>query len=1157
MTSNVRRDRRNFIKLGAASATAAAAAALLRDLAFLQTTPAVENPLQFYPSRDWEKVYRELYRTDETFTFLCAPNDTHNCLLTASVKSGVMTRIEPSYQYGNATDLYGNRASHRWDPRACSKGLGLVRRFYGDRRIKGAFVRKGYLDWANAGFPRDAATGRPPQPYFQRGKDEWVKLPWDEAFALVAKATVDIATTYTGADGIARLQAQGYDEAMVARQGGIGTQVLKYRGGMPFLGATRIMGFYRFANMLALLDARLRGVGPEAAVGGRVWDSYTWHTDLPPGHPLVTGHQTVEFELFTAENADLITLWGMNWICTKMPDSHWLTEARLRGAKVIVISADYQATANKADEVLILRPGTDAALALGAARVIVDEGLYDARYVKESTDLPLLVRMDTLKLLRASDFIPNYRPAPLSNYVRVMGPGQSALPVPDQAGQQIPQALREEWGDYAVWDTRTGQSRAVTRDQVGHFFAALGVDPALEGTFRVTTVDGQTVEVQPVFDLVRRYLEGFDPQTVSEITWVPADGIRSLARQIAAHPSKTLLTSGIGPNHFFNADLKDRALFLLAVLTSNVGHLGGTLGAYAGNYRTSVFNGLPQYIQEDPFHPALEPGQPVPLHSYTKAESAHYYNYGDRPLRVGNRNFTGDTHMPTPTKLMWFANSNSLLGNAKGFYDVMANTLPKIETVVVNDWWWTMSCEYADVVFGVDSWAEFKHPDMAGSCTNPFVSIFPRTPLPRLFDTVSDLDTTAGVARALAHATGDARFDDYWKFVHEGRTDVYLQRVVDHSTTLRGYVFQEMEQKAQRGQPTLVLFRTYPRVGGWEQTQESQPWYTRSGRLEFYRDETEFIEYGENLPVYREPVDATFYEPNVIVGGPHPALRPTPPEQYGLRSDDLSTDVRQVRNVQKSWADLKQTQHPRRRDGLTHLFITPKYRHGAHTTPTDVDTTAMLFGPFGDVYRHDKRQPWVNEAYVDINPRDAKALGIDDGDYVWLDADPEDRPYRGWKATDPDYKVARLMCRARYYNGVPPGVLRMWYNMYQASHGSVQAHESRPDGLAKNPRTGYQASFRYGGHQAATRAWLRPTMLTDSIVRKENFGQLVGKGFASDIYCANGAPKESVVKITRAEAGGLGGQGRWRPAALGLRPTYENEWMQHYLAGDFIKVVNT
>jgi len=1145
--------RRQFLKVGAATLAGITAELLLHDLAFLDPIPEIPNPLAFYPSRDWEKVYRDLYKFDSTFSFLCAPNDTHNCLLLARVKNGVVTRIEPSYRYGEATDLYGNTASHRWDPRACQKGVGLVRRFYGDRRVKGAMVRKGYLDWVTAGRPRNPDTGLPLPQYFNRGKDEWVKLPWDQAYELVGSSVVDIATTYNGSKGQDLLTKQGYDPAMIEKQAGHGTQVLKFRAGMPFLGATRIMSLYRFSNMLALLDAQLNNYGPDSAAGARVWDSYTWHTDLPPGHPMVTGQQTVEFELFTAENAKLITLWGMNWIATKMPDGHWLSEARLHGSKIIVISTDYQATANKADEVIIIRPGTDAALAMGAAKVIIDEKLYDDDFVKSFTDLPLLVRMDNLKLLNARDITPDYKPAELSNYVRVMKSNETASPNIAQGWQEIPEALRNQWGDFVVWDTAQNRPRVVTRDQVGDFFKRTGINPAMEGSFSVTTVDGKSVQVRPQFGLLREYLENFDPKTVSEITWAPEEAVRSLARQIAANKSSTLLTTGIGPNHFFNADLKDRAIFLLASLTRNIGYLGGTVGAYAGNYRTAMFNGLTQYVQEDPFNVTLDPAQPAKTRSFAKGESAHYYNYGDRPLRAGNKLLTGSTHMPTPTKLMWFANSNSLLGNAKGAYDVIHNTLPKIETVVVQEWWWTMSCEYADVVFGVDSWGEFKHPDMAGSVTNPFLSIFPRTPLPRIFDTVSDIEAPAGVAKALARLTGDKRYEDYWRFVYDGKVDAYLQRIINASNTLKGYDFADLETKAKEGLPRLVMSRTYPKVVGWEQTQESKPWYTRSGRLEFYRDEDEFIEYGENLLVYREPVDATFYEPNVIVAKAHPALRPAGPEFYGLKRDDLSTDVRQVRNVMMTWADLKNTKHPRRKDGLTHLFITPKYRHGAHTTPVDSDTTAVWFGPFTDVYRQEKRQPWVSEGYVDINPLDAKERRIEEGDYVWIDADPEDRPYRGWKADDPDYKVSRLMCRARYYNGIPRGVLRMWYNMYQASHGTVEAHESRKDGLAKNPRSNYQAMFRYGGHQSATRAWLRPTLLTDSMVRKNNWGQVIGSGFESDVYCANGAPKESFVSITWAEPGGLGGVGLWRPAQRGYRPTYENDAMKRYLKGEFIE----
>jgi len=212
---------------------------------------------------------------------------------------------------------------------------------------------------------------------------------------------------------------------------------------------------------------------------------------------------------------------------------------------------------------------------------------------------------------------------------------------------------------------------------------------------------------------------------------------------------------------------------------------------------------------------------------------------------------------------------------------------------------------------------------------------------------------------------------------------------------------------------------------------------------------------------------------------------------------------------------------------------------------------AVLFGPFGDAYRRDKRMPFVSEGYVDIHPEDARALGVEDGDYVWIDSDPEDRPFRGWQGNARDYKFSRLLCRARYYPGTPRGVTRMWFNMYGATPGSVQGQEERADGLARNPRTNYQAMFRSGSHQSATRGWLKPTWMTDSLVRKEIFGQVIGKGFLPDVHCPTGAPRESFVKITKAEPGGLDAKGLWRPAALGLRPGYENEAMQRYLKGGF------
>ena len=74
-----------------------------------------------------------------------------------------------------------------------------------------------------------------------------------------------------------------------------------------------------------------------------------------------------------------------------------------------------------------------------------------------------------------------------------------------------------------------------------------------------------------------------------------------------------------------------------------------------------LFSGVGQYMQEDPFDIELDPSQPARLRKYYRGESAHYYNYDDRPLRIGDKLFTGESHLPSPTKSMHVANANSIL----------------------------------------------------------------------------------------------------------------------------------------------------------------------------------------------------------------------------------------------------------------------------------------------------------------------------------------------------------------------------------------------------------------------------------------------------------------------------------------------------------------
>jgi len=1149
-TTNISR-RRFLFQMAATGAGTAFISQSAIGATQMLTPVAIDNPLSNYPNRDWEKTYRDLYHYDSSFVFLCAPNDTHNCLLRGFVKNGVMTRISPTYGFHKATDLDGNRAGQRWDPRCCDKGLALARRFYGDRRCKRPMVRKGFLDWVNAGFPRDPQTGAVDMKYLQRGRDSRVAVSWDEAFELSAKALKNIAETYSGEEGQNKLLAQGYDPLMVEKTQGAGTQVLKFRGGMPPLGMTRVFAQYREANAMALLDDKIRGTGPKKALGGRGFDNYSWHTDLPPGHPMVTGQQTVDFDLCNVEHANLVIAWGMNWITTKMPDSHWLTEARMKGTKIVVIAAEYSATSSKADEAIIVRPGTTPALALGIAQVLISEKLYDDAYVKANTDLPLLVRLDTGEMLRASDVFPDYQLAELKNNSVVLKTGEKGPAIHEQPGPVFTEQQREEWGDFVIWDENENQPIAMNRDQIGKYFPG---NPQLEGQFEVPLVSGETVKCRTVFDVTREMLDGsYTPEDVEKLTWAPAKAIRGLARQIAANMEKTLFTVGMGPNQFFNNDLKDRNIFLVGALTRNIGKIGGNVGSYAGNYRASFFNGLPQYIGEDPFNPEMDPNKPAKTKKYWKAESVHYFNHGDTILHMGDTVLTGQSHIPTPTKAFHVSNSNSLIGNVKGHYDFVFNTFKRVEFIAQNEWWWTLSCEYADIVFAVDSWAEFQYPDMSISVTNPFLYVFPTTKIPRIHDTRSDMEVAAGICKALGKLTDDPRHDKYWHFIENGGVRPYIQRILDHSNATRGYRIEDLEKKAEAGTPAILQTRTYPKIGAWEQGNENKPWYTKSGRLEFYREEPEFQDSGENVVVHREPIDSTFFEPNVIVAkADHPLLRPKRPEDYGVDSSDVSGDTRQARHVIMTVAEVLNSQHPLRKDGYNLIFHTPKYRHGAHTTGVDTDIVAIWFGPFGDMLRRDKRMPFVTESYVDINPFDAKEMGIEDGDYVYIDADPHDRPFKGWEKRPEHYEVARLLVRARYYPGTPRGVTRMWHNMTGATFSSVRGQKENPDGLARAADSQYQALYRGGSHQSCTRSWLKPTWMTETMSFKGLMGQKITKGFVPDVHCPTGAPRESFVKITKVESGGLGGKGLWIPAQKGLRPTYESETLKKFIAGQFI-----
>ena len=158
-------------------------------------------------------------------------------------------------------------------------------------------------------------------------------------------------------------------------------------------------------------------------------------------------------------------MWGTNLPTTRTPDAHFMTEARYRGQKVVVVSPDYAEHTKFADHWLAAKPGTDGALAMAMGHVVLKEFWverrvpYFERYARSFTDLPLLVT-----LARARRCV-------------------RARPVPARLPTSARRDEHAEWKT-VVLDGRTGGRRSRTArraplsDETGRWNLALDGDRA-------------------------------------------------------------------------------------------------------------------------------------------------------------------------------------------------------------------------------------------------------------------------------------------------------------------------------------------------------------------------------------------------------------------------------------------------------------------------------------------------------------------------------------------------------------------------------------------------------------------------------------------------------------------------------------------------------
>ena len=241
------------------------------------------------------------------------------------------------------------------------------------------------------------------------------------------------------------------------------------------------------------------------------------------------------------ENAGCMILWGYNPSSNRLTHATATVAAQKRGMKLIVIDPRRAGLANKADVWLRVRPGTDGALALGLAHVMIRNGWFDRAFVRDWTNAPHLIRSDTHAPLRASDLSP--------------------------AGDAR---------HFVAWDSAAG--RAVAYDPETGRYDGAADNLALEAE---VTVNG--ILCRPVFAHYAAMCAAYSPVEVERICWIPAAHLEETVRLIwQSRPVAYYAWSG--HEHHANTTETARAMALFYALT-------GSFDAKGGNV---LFPGVPQ-----------------------------------------------------------------------------------------------------------------------------------------------------------------------------------------------------------------------------------------------------------------------------------------------------------------------------------------------------------------------------------------------------------------------------------------------------------------------------------------------------------------------------------------------------------------------------------
>lgn len=443
----------------------------------------------------------------------------------------------------------------------------------------------------------------------------WERISWDEALDLTAAAIRRVSAQH-GPASVAASQASGSTTA-IADSSNFVRRLMNAIGSPNVMTSVDLCGWGRAYATRFTFGVGSIGTG---GAGGAMPD---------------------------IANTGCLILWGYNPSASRLTHATQVVEALKHGMKLIVIDPRPAGLANKADIWLRVRPGTDGALALGLANLMIRNGWYDHDFMRQWSNGPLLVRADNGHMLTARD-----------------------LSADGDASRNI------------AWDSVA--ARPVSYDPATGNYAGDNAHLAMEGEYRIATPTGEII-CHPAFELYAALCRRYPPDVVEETCRIPAAQLEATARMIwQARPVSYYSWSG--HEQHANTTQTARAMSLLYALTGSFDVRGGNV----------LFPAVPA---------AAISGEDLPA----ARRMAPAVGRAERPLGPARWNSitTRDLYRailesnPYPVRALLGFGSNMLLAHADGAAGRTA--LAALDFYVHADLFMTPTAEMADVVLPVAS----------------------------------------------------------------------------------------------------------------------------------------------------------------------------------------------------------------------------------------------------------------------------------------------------------------------------------------------------------------------------------------------------------------------------------------------------------------------